>query len=279
MSRRRRNGLVEDLFEITALMPWWVGVVLAVAAYFILHAYATAESPIVTKPGQMGEMFGKQMIKSLAIFGQYLLPIPLLAGAVASAIQRRRRQTLASSVAAGESASVLRDMSWQEFEQLVGEAFRLKGFAVAETGGGGADGGVDVVLTKGTEKFFVQCKQWRGLKVPVNTVRELYGVMAARGAAGGFVVTSGEFTGDAVDFAKGRNIELINGSALFKMFARVRAQPKSVSQGSSTAPKDPLCPQCGKTMVKRTAKRGANAGKPFWGCPGFPDCRGIRPID
>jgi restriction system protein len=46
-----------------------------------------------------------------------------------------------------------------------------------ETGGGGPDGGVDLVLRKpggnGSEKFLVQCKQWRALKVGVDVVREL----------------------------------------------------------------------------------------------------------
>ncbi len=40
--------------------------------------------------------------------------------------------------------SVLNGMSWREFEMLVGEAFRLGGYTVSETGGGGADGGVDL---------------------------------------------------------------------------------------------------------------------------------------
>ncbi|TVS08559.1 MAG: hypothetical protein EA417_22595 [Gammaproteobacteria bacterium] len=31
-------------------------------------------------------------------------------------------------------------------------------------------------------------------------------------------------------------------------------------------------------MVKRTASRGANAGKQFWGCSRYPACRGTREI-
>jgi four helix bundle suffix protein len=38
----------------------------------------------------------------------------------------------------------------------------------------------------------------------------------------------------------------------------------------------PLCPECGKPMRKRTAKVGSEAGKPFWGCSGYPECRGFR---
>jgi ssDNA-binding Zn-finger/Zn-ribbon topoisomerase 1 len=30
-------------------------------------------------------------------------------------------------------------------------------------------------------------------------------------------------------------------------------------------------------MVRRTAKRGANAGSEFWGCTGYPTCRGHAP--
>jgi restriction system protein len=33
--------------------------------------------------------------------------------------------------------------------------------------------GVDLALTKGTEKFLVQCKQWKAYKVGVDVVREL----------------------------------------------------------------------------------------------------------
>ena len=40
----------------------------------------------------------------------------------------------------------------------------------------------------------------------------------------------------------------------------------------------PLCPKCGKPMLKRTAKKGQNAGSQFWSCSDYPNCRGTRPI-
>ena len=40
----------------------------------------------------------------------------------------------------------------------------------------------------------------------------------------------------------------------------------------------PVCPECGKQMYKRTAKQGAQAGKDFWGCSGYPECKGTRPV-
>ena len=51
----------------------------------------------------------------------------------------------------------IRNLSWQQFEMIVGEAFRRRGYSVIENGGGGADGGVDLVLRKDGKKLFVQC--------------------------------------------------------------------------------------------------------------------------
>jgi Topoisomerase DNA binding C4 zinc finger len=44
----------------------------------------------------------------------------------------------------------------------------------------------------------------------------------------------------------------------------------------TTSPPD--CPLCAKPMARRTAKRGTNAGREFWGCTGYPACRGTREI-
>lgn len=68
-------------------------------------------------------------------------------------------------------------MSWPDFELLLGEAFRLQAFAVAEGRGAGADGGVELELTKGGERYLVQAKHWRARQVSVEVVRELAGVI------------------------------------------------------------------------------------------------------
>ena len=38
----------------------------------------------------------------------------------------------------------------------------------------------------------------------------------------------------------------------------------------------PKCPRCGKPMRKMIARKGRNAGNPFWSCTGYPDCTGTR---
>ncbi|MCU0498462.1 MAG: DUF2726 domain-containing protein [Anaerolineae bacterium] len=39
----------------------------------------------------------------------------------------------------------------------------------------------------------------------------------------------------------------------------------------------PTCPKCGKGMLLRTTKSGANAGSQFWGCSNYPTCRAMLP--
>lgn len=40
-----------------------------------------------------------------------------------------------------------------------------------------------------------------------------------------------------------------------------------------------VCPRCGKNMVLRTAKKGANAGQQFYGCSNYPHCRYIEKVN
>ena len=60
--------------------------------------------------------------------------------------------------------------------------------------------------------------------------------------------------------------------------ARLAERQRHTSdQSDQTDPTDhiPACPQCGKPMVLRTAQAGKNAGRQFWGCTAYPDCRGV----
>jgi restriction system protein len=158
MARKRNQSTFEDLIDIVALFPWWVGLILAAVFYFWLHHVAS--TPVVVgQQGQMSAVMTQAMYKGLATGGQYVLPLICIIGAGLSALGRRKRKQLFSEVAQNDSAGVLNGMSWQEFEMLVGEVFRQRGCTVTETGGGGADGGFDLVLRKDGKKSIVQCKQ------------------------------------------------------------------------------------------------------------------------
>ena len=40
----------------------------------------------------------------------------------------------------------------------------------------------------------------------------------------------------------------------------------------------PVCPICGKPMIKRVAKKGINSGREFWSCSEYPKCNGTRNV-
>jgi restriction system protein len=48
---------------------------------------------------------------------------------------------------------------------------------------------------------------------------------------------------------------------------------------NSTVEASPICPTCNRPMIRRTAKAGRSQGRPFWGCSGYPDCKGTRPFE
>jgi restriction system protein len=258
--------------EITATLPWWIGLLLALASYVGLHYVASLTMAPPKDLQQLSQGVGKQVAIGLATVLQYVLPLVFVIGAIASVFARRKRKALYSKATKNED---LEQMSWQDFELLVGEYFRRRGFSVKEMGGSGPDGGVDLIVSSGNDRYVVQCKKWRAKQVGVATVRELYGVMGATGAAGAFVVTSGSFTADARRFAEGREIELVAADYLLAEVRKDRSAAAPASAAASDA-HNPACPACGSPMLIKTARQGPNAGRAFWGCSTYPKCRGTR---
>lgn len=188
MARRRSRdeSSIEMLFDIAAMLPWQVGVVLALVVFAGLHWYAGTEPPVLDmkNPADSLSFVLGNLGRQLAGLLQYVLPGVLLLGSSVSFHRRRRQKTTLARVAADPTSSEVSKLNWAEFEGLVAEAFRQKGYRVVERGGAGPDGGVDLELYLGKDKYLVQCKHWRTYQVGVAIVRELYGVMAAEGAVG-----------------------------------------------------------------------------------------------
>jgi restriction system protein len=261
----RRQGFLDDLMIIGSKLPWRVAVFSAVVAFVGLHVVAvqTSSPATGTTLADLGGVVQHTFIHVTAAFLQYIVPIALLLGALGGFVVQSRARSLLKSARANPNA--ISGMSWRDFERLVGEGFRQRGFAVTGSGGRGPDGGVDLPLTKDGERFLVQCKHWRKEQVGVAVVRELNGVVAAERAAGGFVVTGGRFTAEAQEFARNTAIKLIDGAALEELIGDPREQ---------NAEDVPGCPKCGGEMIERTATRGPFIGKPFWGCRKYPKCTG-----
>ena len=116
-------------------------------------------------------------------------------------------------VRAVDPAAGIRAMAWVNLQLLLAEAFRLQGYLVKEIGGELAD----MVLLKEEGKYLVDCRHWTALEVGANAAGQLYGAMGRLDAKGGIVVTAGKFTPDALEVARGLNVELIAGRELAGM--------------------------------------------------------------
>ncbi len=297
MSRSQLH-LADELLALGTRLTLPVAASLALAAGIGLHALTWLSVPAAVKPADIGAAIIIQALRSAGSVLQYVVPMVLLGGALVAGLRRRHARTLHDQVREGTTA--LPDISWVSFERLVAEYFRRRGFAVEQGGGAQPDGGVDLTLRRGGDTYLVQCKHWRARRVGVTTVRELYGVMAARGAAGAYVVTSGAFTADAEAFAVGREIQLVDAAHLdLSPHGEAGSATTVTDDGASTrspAPRVPVaavaasgangrqepalrsftCDRCGAPMIRRIARSGVHAGNAFFGCTRFPACRNIH---
>ena len=270
---------VEDhlFYLIFRQVPTWATAAIAAASYPVMRWLL----PLLTH--------GSLWTLVVSAFAPWLTFALALIALYAEGDKYKRRRLLSQQ----SSLETLREMTWQEFEHLVGEAYRQQGYKVEEKGGSGPDGGVDIVLRRAGETVLVQCKQWKSQQVGVKPLRELRGVVANKQATQGIFVTCGGYTQAALSEFADQPLELIDGSNLLRLVQEVQNKATGPQHGSAavrtaTAPTnkaqtgsdatEPMCPKCGSAMKRKTARQGTNTGNDFWGCSQYPKCRGIRPL-
>lgn len=234
MARRTKSG-----FEQIAAMPWWLGILIGLLGYIAIRHGIGWYFGAVNNPYTSG--LGKLAASGIYAPLAWILLLGCWIAALASFIGNGRRRKLLDSQTGIDS---LRQMSWRQFEQLAGEAFRRQGYAVEETGLGGADGGTDLILRKNGKTTLVQCKQWQNWQVGVKVVREMYGLLMHHQAAAVKIVALGDYTNDARRFAQGKPIELIHGGELI---ATVRSLQKTKAR--ATSPIDTPLALCGSMVA------------------------------
>lgn len=251
MKRRGSKGV-----PWIATLPWPVGLIAGLVGFLFIR-YGLGD-------GQLAQAF--------APFAWAVLAMCWL-GALASFIVSAKRKQLLDAQTGLDSLGA---MTWQQFEVLVGEAFRRRGYSVEENGLGGADGGIDLILNKDGRRELVQCKQWRSQQVGVAVVREMWGLANHHRVDGIKIVSLGDYTDDAAAFAEGKPIELINGTALLDLIKQVQAASPEGGTVVNEPTLSPSCPRCQGPMVERQNRATQSR---FWGCSDYPKCRGTRPFE
>jgi restriction system protein len=246
---RRRTDVWDDLFEalrwlFTVVHPAWS---IPVAGVFFLIPVIWLQHSI--------------RIPQVQFLGVMLGAFPALVSLAAGAAGWKLRQQRAAFWEQHLDIAWVNQLSWQSFERQVAEIYRQEGYWVEEVGGGGADGGVDLRVGRDGTTAIVQCKRWRTYKVGVKPVRELFGVMAAEGADRAVFITSGIYTDEALRFAEGKPVELVDGAQLSEMLRRFQSSLRQALAASTdpaspltspapfvTVPSRPRCPRCGSEM-------------------------------
>ncbi|PMI89355.1 restriction endonuclease [Vibrio splendidus] len=266
---RRKDGIIWHLMDA----PWWLSVLLAGVIYlglsYLLPSLAASSDNFIFNA----------VAPNLPLIAPYFTFLFLLPAPIAFFKQYKRKQsylTTSSQIKVRKNTSPLNDLSWIEFESYIGEYFKFQGYKVKQSFSQKPDGGVDIWLTKEGGLSLVQCKHWKTRKVGVQVLREMYGVMIANNASKMIIVTSGDFTSEAIAFAVDKRLWLVNGSELVHMVEDGRSflnKPVIPKPERVSAVEDRLCPSCQSKLVMRVAKRGVNSGKSFYGCSTYPKCR------
>ena len=86
----------------------------------------------------------------------------------------------------------------------------------------------------------------------------------------GIFLATGDFTVEAVEFAKANHIDAVNGLRYLEMIFTLseEAQQSLLRTATEGDYRTPSCPSCATKLIRRTAARGE-----FWGCRNFPRCR------
>jgi len=117
-------------------------------------------------------------------------------------------------------------MDWDDFEHLIRELFEkvfsAPGVDVRITRAS-RDRGVDAIIYDPDPirggRYIIQAKKYTNL-VDVAAVRDLFGTVQAEKANRGILVTTSHFGPDAHEFAKDKNITLIEGPELLHLFEK-----------------------------------------------------------
>jgi hypothetical protein len=273
-----------------AKVRWWVWLLAAVIFWVVGQVLISLAIPAKASIGTIAQVSLLRAVGYMVAWVWPILFLILAAGAAARVSQARReaffdemdkddvriepRWGRAEPDTSRWSPELLHALEWKRVEQLAAIYFRTLKFRVDEASPG-PDGGVDLRLyAQGAKSpgVLVQCKAWRTWPVKVDKIRELYGVMSHEGVSEGIFLTTSTFTRDAVEFARGKNIALIDGADLLRKLLDLPLEDQqhilnAITVGDYTTP---TCPSCGIKMVTRVAKA---SGEAFWGCTQFPKCR------
>jgi hypothetical protein len=123
-------------------------------------------------------------------------------------------QQVRDIISKANTAASFYNATGREFEMLVATVFRKWGYEAREVGGAN-DGGVDLVVARGSERGVVQCKA-HAKPVGPAVVRELFGALQHSNANHAYLATLYGVTASASDWIIGKPITVLTTEDLLR---------------------------------------------------------------
>ena len=94
-------------------------------------------------------------------------------------------------------------------------------------------------------------------------------------AANGIMILINRCINSLTHLLQSKGREFVKSGGFREKLTAVRIAARAEEESKDA----PSCPICGGPMRRRTAKKGAHAGKAFWSCAAYPKCDGIMAIE
>ena len=75
-----------------------------------------------------------------------------------------------------------------------------------------------------------------------------------------------------------KNNELLEDSSVVESLENMSLDNMEIANEVNNESQKMKCPKCGNDLVLRTAKRGVNTGKGFYGCSNYPKCKYVQEV-
>ena len=173
------------------------------------------------------------------------------------AAQAAERLRAAHQLGQMEFGSQLADLDPFDFERVVCDVYRRLGYEVEGTPKTG-DGGVDGYLKRDGKVYLLQCKRVKG-SVGQPILRDLYGVMRATDAQGGIVVTTGRVSRQAREWAKGKDISLVETLELKGLIRHVVETELQTHQSGSELSIEPAPARASQQIFRHLLAQGGSS--------------------
>jgi hypothetical protein len=229
MADAKRNStmarvLLHAVGCVFSLLPPWTSIPIAIIGGNLIYFFWAARV---------------SSVPSLSHFGFYLgagfAMITLAAGYEGHEFRRNRGQSLAQEI----GLSWLNHLSLEEMENLVAGFYRQQGYAVEEFDEN-KDRSFDLALWKGDKRTLVQFKRWKTHSVDEQAVRELYEAQSRERAQRSILITAGGYAKEALRFAEGKSLELIDGPQWSDMVQQLRKTMAAAVVAANASANEPV---------------------------------------